>query len=551
MKKMYKIVGGVTITLLLLLAAQGINGSIDLTKDQRHKLSENTKSKLKSLDRPLRIDIFLSGDLPAQYQYFRVSIESLLNNFEHYTDQLYISFINPFEEGTTDSVIEEMQSYGLYPTFVAENNSSTNRETVLFPWAILNHGDHTVRVSLLKKNLGDTPEKILVQSLQQLEFQFMDGIEQITLTEKKNIAFLTSNQTSKNIVLVDLVQSLQSYYNVAFFDFNSNGIDRAETLQNLNRFSLLLISNPKKLFSTDEKYILDQYQLQGGAILWLLDPLIMDESMLMNSEEGAPLEKNQLGLEDYFFNQGIRIQNGLLKDLYCAPIVLARGEENKTQYLPYPWPYYPLIKTNTNVAIGKDLGNVWMRYSSPIDTLRNNQKKTVLLKSSNFSQTRTPPAIISLNEVKDEIKPSQYNGQEKIVGVLNEGQFESLFKNRIKPFTIANPIEKGRSKMLIISDGNFIENQVDKGVPLTLGFDRWSSNFYDNKAFITNCIHYLSGLNNLVELRNKNFKMQFLDPVRVDQESTYWKIFILLAPIFFLVIVRLFIHFILNKHRRY
>ena len=155
MKKMHKIVGGITITLLLLLAAQGINGSIDLTKDQRHKLSENTKSKLKSLDRPLRIDIFLSGDLPAQYQYFSVSIESLLNNFERYTDQLYISFINPFEEGTTDSVIEEMQSYGLYPTFVAENNSSTNRETVLFPWAILNHGDDTVRVSLLKKNLGD------------------------------------------------------------------------------------------------------------------------------------------------------------------------------------------------------------------------------------------------------------------------------------------------------------------------------------------------------------------------------------------------------------
>ena len=208
----------------------------------------------------------------------------------------------------------------------------------------------------------------------------------------------------------------------------------------------------------------------------------MDESLLMNSEEGAPLEQNQLGLEDYFFNQGIRIQNGLLKDLYCAPIILARGEENNTQYLPYPWPYYPLIKTNTNAAIGKDLGNVWLRYSSPIDTLRNNLKKTVLLKSSNFTQTRTPPAIISLNEVKDEIKPSQYNEQEKIVGVLNEGQFESLFKNRIKPFTIANPIEKAKSKMLLISDGNFIENQVDKGGPLTLGFDKWSSNFYDNKV---------------------------------------------------------------------
>ena len=126
-----------------------------------------------------------------------------------------------------------------------------------------------------------------------------------------------------------------------------------------------------------------------------------------------------------------------------------------------------------------------------------------------------------------------------------------MFKNRIKPFTIANPIEKAKSKMLLISDGNFIENQVDKGGPLTLGFDKWSSNFYDNKAFITNSIHYLSGLDNLVELRNKNFEMQFLDPVKVEQESTYWKIFILLVPIFFLVTVRLFNHFILNKHNSY
>ena len=550
MKKMYKIVGGITITLLLLIAAQGINGSIDFTKDQRHKLSENTISKLKSLNQPLRIDVFLTGNLPPQYQHLRIFIESLLNNFERYTDQLYISFINPFEEGTTDSVIEEMESYGLRPTFVAENDLSTNKETVLFPWAILNHRNQTVRVSLLKKNLGDTPEKIILQSLQQLEFQFMDGIEQITLTEKKNIAFLTSNETSKNIFLVDLIQSLQSYYNVASFDFNADTIDRAKTLQNLNRFALLLISNPKKSFSTEEKYILDQYQLQGGAILWLLDPLKMDESMLISIEEGAPLEQNQLGLDDYFFNQGIRIQNGLLKDLYCAPIILARGEENRTQYLPYPWPYYPLIKTNTNASIGKDLGNVWLRYSSPIDTLGNNLNKTVLLKSSNFTQTKTLPTIISLNELKDELKPSQYNDEEKIVGVLNEGLFESLFKNRIKPFTIENPIEKGRSKMLLISDGNFIENQVDKGRPLTLGFDKWSSNFYDNKAFITNSIHYLSGLDNLIKLRNKNFEMQFLDPVKVEKESMSWKIFILIVPIFFLITVKLLNYFILNNHKR-
>jgi len=549
MKGQHKIILAFVVATLLLVLFRGIPGAIDATVDNRHQLSKNTIEKLESLDAPIRIDLFLAGKLPAQYQHFRAAVEGLLNNFSQHTKQLQINFIDPFEQGAPDTIIAEMESFGLPPTYVNENNSSINKETVLFPWAIINQQERSVRVGLLKKNLGDTPEQILLQSLQQLEFQFMDGLEQISLKEKQNIAFLTSHNTSPDIALADWIKSLQTYYNVASFDLKKKDLTPDQTLANLNRFKLLVISHPKIPFSVTEKYILDQFQLQGGALLWLTEGVKLDENQLMNSEDGALILPKPLDLDDYFFNNGIRLQQQLLKDLYCAPLVLARGEANNTQYLPYPWPYYPLPKTTTTHAIGKDLGSVWMRYASPIDTLANGLQKTILLASSPLTQTKSFPSAVQLAEAGKELKPAEYNGQRKILGVLLEGTFQSLFKNRIKPFETVSPLIEGSSKSIFISDGHFGENQLDDGTPLALGFDKWSANFYDNKALLINSVHYLAGFENLVEMRNKNFDLLFLDPVKVDQNAPFWKLFMVLVPLGFLILFALANGLLRNKQQ--
>lgn len=549
MKGHYKIILAAGIAIILLMLFRILPGAIDLTVDQRHQLSKSTIAKLESLNAPIRIDVFLAGKLPAQYQHFRASVEDLLNNFSQHTDHLYINFIDPFEQSNPETIVEEMEAFGLPPTYVNENNSSINKETVLFPWAIINQQEKSIRVGLLKKNLGDTPEQILLQSLQQLEFQFMDGLEQITLKEKQNIAFLTSHKTSSPIYLADWVQSLQSYYNVASFDLKAKELKPAQTLTNLSRFGLLVVSNPKESFSIEEKYILDQYQVQGGALLWLVDGIALDENQLMTKEEGALLQPNLIGLDDFFFNNGIRIQSNLLKDLYCAPLILARGEVKNVQYLPYPWPYFPLLKADPNHAIGKDLGSVWLRYTSFLDTLANGLEKTVLLQSSPLTQTKGFPSTIQLSEAGKKLNPVDFKGSQKLLGVLLEGQFESLFKNRIKPFELKNPKQNGFSKSIVLSDGNFGENQLDDGVPLALGFDKWSANFYDNKSLLMNSVHYLVGFKNLVEMRNKNFELLFLDPIKVDQKASFWKLLMLLVPLGFLILLGLLNRLLLNKQQ--
>lgn len=547
MNGLYKITLAVGIAVFLLMLFRFLPGSFDLTLDHRHQLTKSTIAKLESLNGPTRIDVFLSGKLPAQYQHFRASVEDLLNNFSQHTDQLYVNFIDPFEQTNPESIVEEMEAFGLPPTYINENNSSINKETVLFPWAIINQNEKSIRVGLLRKNLGDTQEQILLQSLQQLEYQFMDGLEQITLEEKENIAFLTSHETSPSANLADWIQSLQSYYNVASFDLKKKELTPTETLTHLNRFRLLVISNPKKIFSIEEKYILDQYQMQGGALLWLVDGIAFDENQLMTKEDGALIEPNGIGLDDFFFNNGIRIQQNIIKDLYCAPLILARGEAKNVHYLPYPWPYFPLLKAAENHPIGKDLSSVWLRYASSLDTIKNGLVKTVLLQSSPLTQKKGFPSTIQLSEAGKKLNPADYTESQNLIGVLLEGQFESLFKNRIKPFEIKNPRTQGFSKSIVISDGNFGENQLDKGTPLSLGFDKWSANFYDNKALLINSVHYLAGFKNLVEMRNKNFDLLFLDPIKVAQKASVLKLLVLLAPIGLLILLGVSNRIFLNK----
>ena len=253
------------ILLLFVLIGLVLPFQCDLTADQRYTLTPEAKKELSELNQSIKIDVFLAGKLPPTFQRLRREIETVLTRMNAKNKELFVEYIDPFD--TTESrkvVMKEMQQYGLIPqTVVADNNQSID-QTVVFPWAIVSNGKTSVRVSLWQKNMGDSPEDIFFRSVSQLEYQFLDGIKQLTLTTKKNLAVLTSHKTSEAILLADFLQSLKPYYNLASFDLKALPEDPAKTLDNLNRFDLLLVSNPNSPFSSKEKFILDQYQMQGG-----------------------------------------------------------------------------------------------------------------------------------------------------------------------------------------------------------------------------------------------------------------------------------------------
>ena len=491
----------------------------DLTNDQRFTLSQSTYTTLNDIDQPLTVDVLLAGELPANYQRLRAELSIVLKQMRQANSFIQFNFVNPFDESSNrEELLKELYAFGLTPEIDVDQASQSTEQTIVVPWIILNAKEKSVRVSLLEKNLGDSPEQRIEQSIQQLEYHIMDGIHQLLLKEKKRIAVIKSHGTSTDVKLVSFLQSLLPYYNLAPFDLKAFPENPVRTLNNLLRFDLLIISNPKAKFTVPEKFMLDQFTQKGGSSLFLIDPVTVAQDSLFSMQGTAVAYPTTVELDELFFAYGARLNKDVITDLYSAPIVLAQGENSNTEYKPYPWVFHPLAETKSNHPIGTAIGNVQQRFVSSIDTLKSPLSKTVLLASSNRSKRLTPPLLIELKSATDPIKPSNYNEQNYATTVLLEGVFPSLFSNRISPFDWEKTDSPKPAKMVLISDGNMAENQTDKGEPLELGYDKWTNNLYANKRFLQNTVHYLMGEDQRLMLRSKNVQLAFVDTVVVAQK---------------------------------
>ena len=538
------------LVLTLMLISHSFYFQFDLTSDQRYSLSKNSIIQLRKLDKPILIDVFLTGNLPAPYLKFRNELDAILNQLKFFNENIIIKYNDPFELGESDKVIDEMQKYGMSPEIVFENKNGNRIESIIFPWIIVNYGNRSERVSLLKKQLGDNEIKKIIRSLEQIEYNILDGIYKVSVVEKKSLAVLSSHKTSESSKIADLLNNLKSYYNLAAFDLKNKKVSPERSLENLNRFDLVIVSNPKEPFSQNEKYILDQYSLQGGKILWMVNGVKINRDSLFKKSGKIYALPQELNLDDYFFHLGLRIEKTVIQDLYCAPIVLASGHENNTQYLPYPWIYYPLTVPENN-SISNNIGPVLCQFVSPIDTLKNKLSKTLLLKSSEFTKTYSMPNIIELEQATNKIQPSYFNEKAKAIGYLVKGIQNSLFKNRIKPFKTEQHIDKGPTQMIVISDGNISENQLDKGFPLSLGYDKWTNNFYANRDLIMNSIHFLTNNEDLLAVNGKLWNVALLDDQKVKKNSLLLKWILLLIPLFTSLLLGLFNQFLRSKHLRW
>ena len=517
---------------------------IDFTNDKRYSLSKTSLNEIKKIDEPLIIDIFLTGNLPKAYLPFRNELDAILNHIKYYNNKIILKYSDPLEYEDSESINEEMLRFGLTPEIVVQKKNGNREESIIFPWLIFNYKGKSEKIRLLKKELGNTQNENIYNSMQLLENKIMDGIYRVSLRNKKNIAFLSSHGTTKKIKIADLLKNLKPYYNLSGFNLKNSKVTALQKLNDLMMFDLLIISNASKKFSPSDKYILDQYSLRGGKLIWMINGVAMNKDSLFNESGKSYALPQELNLDDYFFHKGVRIEKTLIQDLYCAPIVLASGYENNTQYVPYPWVYYPIIKPKDSI-IGKDTGPILCRYASPIKTIDNKLSKFLLLKSSDFIKTSSFPAVINLKKATSKIEPSTFLQKSKAISFLVEGQDYSLFKNRIKPFKFNGNMEKGKFEMVIISDGNIAENQIDKGIPLSLGYDKWTNNFYSNRAWIVNVIHFLAGNKNYLSTKGKKWNFAFFDISKINKFGSFWKWSLILLPF----IIGIFSLFISNRIR--
>jgi len=514
----------------------------DLTKDKRYTLSNETKEIVARIEDPLTVKVYLQGDFPAEFKRIQQETNQFLEELHALNDNIKFRFVNPI--GNTKELIKK----GLQPSRLTVKENDKVSEAVIFPWAVINYNGKTKNVSLLNNAIAKNQEEQLQNSIENLEYEFTNALHKITTSKIKKIAILKGNGELEDIHLFSFLKKLGEYYKLAEFTLEPVETNPQRTLNDLLSYDLAIIAKPAKPFSEKEKLALDQYIMNGGKTIWLIDNIVAEMDSLMVNGKSIALNR-ELNLTDLFFNYGVRINYNITKDLYSSSIRLASGNTgNQTQYQDFLWYYFPLLISNNNNPISKNLDPVLLKFPSSMDTLNNGIIKTILLQSSPYTKIIGTPTNVSLNEIANQPDKNEFKDRNTIYGVLLEGEFKSSYAVRTKPFDIDHYKMKGiENKMVVISDGDIIANETFNGEPLPLNIDKWTNQPYGNADFLLNTVQYLLDDSGVLNLRSKNLQIQFLDKEKVFQDKTFWQIFNIILPLVFLGIFSFTFHYLRKK----
>jgi len=550
MKSIKKPLFSICLLLLLLSGIIGVSQLLykrfDLTVDKRYTLSPTTQQLLAHIKGPIDIKVLLKGNIPAEYKRLQTETLQLLEEYKAANKNIHFDFVNPLEGKDVDSQLQALSTEGFTPLMITSTIQGKTSEEYILPWAIITRGDKQERVPLLRNKLGASAQEKIEFSVQNLEYAFSDALYKILLEKQKNIAIIRSNGTLSDIQIADFLRLEQNYYHLAPFVLDSVATAPEKTLKQLSTFQLCIIAKPTEPFTDEQKQVLDQYIMNGGRVLWLLDPVAASMDELFRQQGRTMAMPQDLNLTDMLFKYGVRLNYDLINDWYFTQIVVAQGSGSQTQYTPIPWVYSPMIISANNHMINKNLDGIRLQFVSSIDTLSNGIKKSILLSSSPLSKQEGTPKELILD-----FPEKTTEGYEKgnfPVAVLLEGSFTSAFKNRVKPIAQLQSKEQSEpNKMIVISDGDIIRNDIQQGEPLELGYDKWTNQYFDNKAFLQNCVNYLLDDTAFLSLRNKKVSLAFLDKKALEKDITYWKLIAFVVPLLSLAILGLGVRFWYKK----
>lgn len=548
----------VFITIAILLVINLIGNSFfhrfDLTKDHRYTLSQTSLDIIKQIKEPLSVKIYMEGDLPAEFRRLQQETKELLEEFQAYNSNIVFEFVNPLEnEDESMNNIKALYMKGLTPVNITVDDKGKQSQEMVFPWAIAVYHNKDVNIPLLKNIMGASTTEKVIGSVQHLEYSIADALNKITKEKQKKIAVIKGNGEIEDIRIAKFLLQIRESYHIGPFTLDSVAKNPIGTLYALKKYDLAVIAKPTEAFTDAEKQVLDQFVMNGGKSMWLMEQTTVEMDSLYN-EAGATLAfPRNLNLNDMFFKYGVRINPDIVKDEYGSPIKLASGEQGSaTQYQTFNWKFAPLVTPESKHPIVKNLGGIKFDFANPIDTLKNGIKKTVLLQSSKYSKKVGTPAEINLNSVTEETSPNHYiNTGNLPLAVLLEGNFNSAFQNRVLAFKQNDFTATGKNnKMIIISDGDIIKNQLDKNyAPVELGFDQRSGNLYDNKDFLLNCVNYLLDDTGLINIRSRDLDLPLLDKNKVSENYSLTQVITIGLPILILGIFGVIFSFL--RKRKY
>lgn len=553
---------GITLVLVVVvsLLAEIKFFRIDLTTEKKHTLSQPSRRMLRELDDVVYVKVYLDGELPAEFVNFRKAIRELMDEFQAYGgEKLQYEFINLYDEpdeNIRNRMIGELYDRGLNVTNIQVRDSEGGSSTrMIFPGAIIAYGAFELPVNLLKNNPTLSHELNLNNSIQTLEYEFARAIHSLTMEEVPRIAFIEGHGELDSLQTHSLMDELKNFFQVDRGYISGN----VEALLN---YQALIIARPEHPFNEADKFAIDQYIMQGGKVLFFLDPVHPFADSLSAGTTVALA--NQVGLEDLLFKYGVRINYNLVADLQCnyVPVNTAPVGE-QASFTMMAWVYHPLLAGPATHPVTRGLNYVKSQFASSLDTLSGNSgqvKKTVLLATSQASRKRDVPLYISMEEVTVQPDPALYNAANLPIGVLLEGNFESFYLNYPVPDGVYPSdwklIPHGQpSSIFVLTDGDIAANEVqyEQGAfrAQPLGYDRYTQQTFGNRDFIMNIVNYMTDETGLMELRSREFKLRLLNKELLAQKSQLlkWKLINTLLPLLLVMITGLVIQLV--RRRRY
>ncbi len=546
------------IALFLNILAQPFYFLADLTEEKRYTLTDPTKKMLADLDEVIYIKILLDGEFPAGFKRLQNSVRQLLLDFQSESGLIEFSFENP-SDGTVDEINERrtaLAELGITPTNLRVKTTDGTSELLIYPYAQFFYKGRERAVNLLESEMIGVPsEVVLNNSIGLLEYKLTNTISKMLSFSKPAVLFTKGHGELAEEQLQALRLDLIDYYDTGFIELDS-------VVQIQQECKVLIVARPRAAFSEQDKFKIDQYVMNGGKVLWLIDRLAVNLDSLRVRNEYVPVEF-PLNIEDMLFKYGARVQPNLVLDLECTNIPLISGQLGSgKQYDLFPWYYHPLVAPTSNHPIVKSLDRINMYFPSTIDTIRTSTpvKKTVLLQSSNLSRIQLPPVRLSFEILRYDPDPSKFNKGRQNLAVLLEGEFPSLFKGRVSDSFNAGLEEMGltfkeksvSTKMIVVSDGDIAKNLLNPNGDgyQPVGFNPFERRvFTANNNFLINAIEYLIDENGVIEARGKDVKLRLLDTVKAKENQTKWQFINIILPILFLLLFGILYNWI--RRRRY
>lgn len=539
----------------------------DLTSEKRYTLSNTTKEILGNLNDYVYFKVYLEGDFPAGFKKLRRETKEMLDEFRAYSKYIDYEFINPSESSDPaerNETYKILYQSGLNPTdMVVRNSDGSSKQMVIWPGALVSYRNDTeIAIDLLENQLGQSSEDALNASMQNLEFRLIDAVKKVTRLQKPNIAFVQGHGELSGSDIYDITQTLSQNYNVGYVEIDGK-IDalmhRTQNEDNVKAFisyDAIIVAKPTQPFDERDKFLIDQYIMHGGKVLWLVEPVYATMDSLQNQESTIGIEQD-LNLDDMLFKYGVRLNRNLLLDLTCAALPIRTGQVAGQPQLEYfRWFYFPLLQAASNHPMVRNMNAIKADFVSSVDatTSATGISQIPLLKTSDYSKVSGTPVFISLAMLRQTPDKRMFSSKGQNVAYLLKGTFPSLYANRIPQEIIDSEEMKFMDEsvptaMIVVADGDIIRNQIDikRRNPLPLGFDQYTGTTYANKEFIENCISYLVDGEGLIDIRSRELKIRLLDTTRVEKERVKWQLVNTLVPITIIIALGVVMAFIRKK----